>query len=1060
MAEPGRTIRVSSLPTDIEDKRLKDKLFIHFLRERNGGGEIDSIVIDRAGSALITFEDSGMAQRIIQRRRHTLEVDEKKYKLAASEHRERLDPDQVILNLTATVDCRLLPGGVTALIRLSKSHDVRINFTPTQDCWTIQGSYSVMQAALTQLLVPPGGQESANKNASDSSAPSSSRSVQTSQMTRTKDSEDEPVKQREKHRSRKISDERDSSSSRKAASGDKDRNERSKPDSPPSSSAEDCTLIMDADVFQYLHQLCRKEYQDILDRYNIEAEDLTSQGLTTLLLKATQTEKGGEQERLRQAKQAIGQLYLENECKICRGELSKRILFNIRDLQKAMKFLRSKYPKLLLNEDEQNVYIIGSSSDVSAAKRLLLGLEEDGIKLEQVSSDLSPKDPVSHCSVEEQSPVVATSAEGCHNKILKLTLRSSESDRKREPSKTYTLAARFKHSGITGLGDRPRDFTTNLLTSKQAQIRSSANVPVETSDISGKEFTSVLPQNTGEDILFKSRDTASPIMANTLPPMDSQYQLSPRLSSLSGGSAPSPPGSGQSLKRANSFSGTLQEKSPKSPEDSSKLTVRGRSSSFGGKTAKPKQQVHSEEISDISQVMWLHINDAYRTRVEELTSDLQMTECTSPDSKNLTLILRGADFSKVMSCKQRLQRLVDSVRSDFSVNKVNMTDLDVFDMADETLLACLSEIKNSYKKVTVHSLDNGFFLLGPKEMCNQIQAILLEVFERDPGRHHYSNPYLQMNAGQSNSLYFHNNFQRMLETQTAKANRTDDSLQWKTTYSSDFGKKELANGSLHPSPVTKENIPREKVRSPSVPEAHGSKSRRPPHGNVSATSSDAFAGFVNGIAPRIAEKERTGGVTPRNGSGLRLAETENSPDQYSSSQKNPVGSCVCGEKMESSARTKCGLIVCQKCLRKHHVTCSVCPKTDQTPQGIEGQMKVSKLDLMLPGYNQYGVIKITYTIPDGFQGASHPSPGKPFRGGTFEAFFPDCDAVRKLLPRLQEAFKRGLTFTVKGNETDAKVVWNAIPHKTSLHEGKAKGGYPDSTYLTVLSDTLKKHGIE
>lgn len=59
MAEQGRTIRVKNLPTDIEHNRLKDKLFIHFLRQRNGGGEIDSVVIDRAGSALITFEDSG-----------------------------------------------------------------------------------------------------------------------------------------------------------------------------------------------------------------------------------------------------------------------------------------------------------------------------------------------------------------------------------------------------------------------------------------------------------------------------------------------------------------------------------------------------------------------------------------------------------------------------------------------------------------------------------------------------------------------------------------------------------------------------------------------------------------------------------------------------------------------------------------------------------------------------------------------------------------------------------------------------------------------------------------
>ncbi|XP_024127872.1 uncharacterized protein si:busm1-163l24.3 isoform X1 [Oryzias melastigma] len=1074
MAEPGRTIRVSGLPTDIEHKRLKDKLFIHFLRERNGGGEIDSIVIDRVGSALITFEDSGVAQRIIQRRRHTLEVDEKRYKLAAIEHQERLDPDQVILNLTATVDCRLLPGGVTALFRLSKSHDVRTNFTSTQDCWTLQGSYSAMQAALAQLLVPPGGQESADKNASDSSAPSSSRSVQTSQMTHTKVSEEELVEQREKHHNgktisedelvkqrgnplnRKTSDEHNSSSSRNAVSADKDINQNSKPDSPPSTSAEEFTLIMDADMFQYLHKLCRQEYQDILDRYNIEAVDVTRQGLTTLLLKATQREKGGELERMRRAKQAIGQLYLENERKICRGELSKRFLVTIGDLQKVIKCLSSKYPKLLLKEDEQNVYIIGSSSDVSAAKLLLLRLAKDGIKVEQVSSYPSPKDPVSRCLVEDRSPVIATSAERFNDKRLKLTLRSSGSDRKSGGSKTYKLAARFKDSGMTGLGDRPLDFTTrgSLLTSKQAQIRSSADV--ETPAISGKEFPSVLPQNTGEDILFNSRDRASPFMANTSSPVDSQHQLSPRLSSLSGGSAPSPPGSGQSLKRANSFSGTPLEKSPKSPEDSSKLTVRGRSSSFGGKTAKSKQQAHSEEISDISQVMWLHIEDAYRYRVEDLTSDLQMTKRTSPDGRNLTLILRGADLSKVMLCKQRLQKLVDSVRSDFSVNRIEMSDLAVSDMADENLQACLSEIKNFFKKVSVHNLDKCVILLGPKEMCNQIQAKLLEVFKRDPGQHHYSNPSLQMNVGPSNSLHYRHNSQRMLETQSAKANRTDDSLQWKTTYSSDFSKKELTNGSLHPPPVTKESISRDKVSSPSLAEVHGSKR----HGNVSATSSVPFAGFVNGIAPRVGEKGRTGGVTPRIGSGLRLAEMENSPDQSSSRQKNPVGSCVCGENMESLVRTPGGLIVCQKCLAKYHTKSSVCPKTNPTPRGIKGQMEMSNLNMALPGFHQYGIIKITYIIPDGLQGEGHPSPGKPFRGGTFDAFFPDCDAVYKLLPRLEKAFQRGLTFTVRSNGTDAKVVWNAIPHKTSLNEGKAKGGYPDSTYLNVLSDTLKKYGIE
>lgn len=43
----------------------------------------------------------------------------------------------------------------------------------------------------------------------------------------------------------------------------------------------------------------------------------------------------------------------------------------------------------------------------------------------------------------------------------------------------------------------------------------------------------------------------------------------------------------------------------------------------------------------------------------------------------------------------------------------------------------------------------------------------------------------------------------------------------------------------------------------------------------------------------------------------------------------------------------------------------------------------------------------------------------------------------RLLPRLDEAFKQGLTFTVVGKEAGAKVTWNYIPHKTTLHGGKS-----------------------
>lgn len=39
-----------------------------------------------------------MAQRVIQRSRHVLEVDTKKYEVIVTEHRETLDPDKVHLS--------------------------------------------------------------------------------------------------------------------------------------------------------------------------------------------------------------------------------------------------------------------------------------------------------------------------------------------------------------------------------------------------------------------------------------------------------------------------------------------------------------------------------------------------------------------------------------------------------------------------------------------------------------------------------------------------------------------------------------------------------------------------------------------------------------------------------------------------------------------------------------------------------------------------------------------------------------------------------------------------
>lgn len=59
MAEMRHTVCVRGLPDYMEHDRLEDKLMVHFLRERNGGGEISSISIKASDPcAIITFEDS------------------------------------------------------------------------------------------------------------------------------------------------------------------------------------------------------------------------------------------------------------------------------------------------------------------------------------------------------------------------------------------------------------------------------------------------------------------------------------------------------------------------------------------------------------------------------------------------------------------------------------------------------------------------------------------------------------------------------------------------------------------------------------------------------------------------------------------------------------------------------------------------------------------------------------------------------------------------------------------------------------------------------------------
>ncbi|KAK2833139.1 hypothetical protein Q5P01_017028 [Channa striata] len=533
MAELGRTVSVSGLPTDIEDDRLIDKLLIHFLRARNGGGEIDSVTIVKAtpGSAFITFEDSGVAQRVIQHSLHILEVDGKTYKLTATEQHESLHPDKVILSLSAKVDYRQLSGGIQTLTSLYKSHpDVQTHYT--EGYCTLHGSYSKVQAALAQLIGHSGRPQPAENI--DSVQPVPSRSFQAAEKSHTQESEDQRRKhhkqrqQRDKVHTGTPSDESNIGSRTDLTPSRYALEDTAHTDNPahqdPGHSTtleEDSSIIVDADVFQYLQKNCWMEYNYILNKYCVEVIDLTNQGLTTLFFQvATGVGEGGrEQERLKLARKAISKLYQENEMKICRAQLSKSILSPRGGLQRAMENINVRIPKVLLNEDDRNVYIIGSNSDVSEAKQsLLLDFGEARGKKDDVASLLrSPSYDSSSLKLadEERVHLTRSSTEGRLDDRMGQFLRSDEDESRGEGARRYKLAARFKDSGLVALGSRPTDFTLRGPSSQSRQTRLGPMLAYEllpeTAGISTERVTRA--QNTGGDILFKS-DSALPSSAS------------------------------------------------------------------------------------------------------------------------------------------------------------------------------------------------------------------------------------------------------------------------------------------------------------------------------------------------------------------------------------------------------------------------------------------------------------------------------------------------------------------------------------------------------------------
>ncbi|XP_029444061.1 uncharacterized protein LOC115083988 [Rhinatrema bivittatum] len=148
----ARKLCIHNVPSVTSDDRMHDKLLIHFLRPRNGGGEVLELKYptEEAGMAFVTFEEREVADRILGRQ-HRLELDGKSYVLDVRRaERPRTQGMEAYMLMRTTLDLRWFQDkdGVKELVR---KHGFRV-LSETGARTEIEGAFPALKKLRSELL--------------------------------------------------------------------------------------------------------------------------------------------------------------------------------------------------------------------------------------------------------------------------------------------------------------------------------------------------------------------------------------------------------------------------------------------------------------------------------------------------------------------------------------------------------------------------------------------------------------------------------------------------------------------------------------------------------------------------------------------------------------------------------------------------------------------------------------------------------------------------------------------------------------------------------------------
>ncbi|XP_054657473.1 uncharacterized protein LOC129195450 [Grus americana] len=722
----GRTVRVGGLPADLPPDRVADKLTIHFLRSRNGGGEIADVQVlpGPQACALITFEALEVAQRILKVKNHVLLIGGKKYPLEVTAHVVELSPDEIFIRACMIVDYGKLPAGKSLLRNLHKGYsNVQFNFDSKNTHCIVKGPFTELQAFSRDLL---GSLNLKSQALGEILLPGSSH---VAKETGVRDHQQVPDSAESARETAKLPNW--DQVCEKAAQVP---TPRGPVDGEGVEQLEDFSLVMDSDIYLYMQRFCAAEYQGVLRQHHVDVVDVSSDGIAILYLQPS-AGMSGNMDTLWQARLALQRLYQQLEVSLRKEKIAKGGLdMDSQALRVLTRELQKLYPQLLCHEDEKQLYLIGNLVDVSQAKQYL---QDSSTRrgaahtVGMVSSSLPSRPATSHtteAALHKPKAPADTSTSGLSPGRLELkselklaanfgALKADRSQASRglplnqdsPPVGQAQLSGKhLPETDALGPSDptaqaqqyQPHVSTTDAVLGSAADsqqkdskerdhVKEGAKLTRHKalSPLEGKENSAW--QHPGDS------KGLGPIKHHPLASTSTALDVTRTSSALDS----KPSESRLLLRRSNSFSLPRPKESDK-PQDT------GRAGS-GGSTVR-------EEMS-LDSLQWSYLKDVCRFAIDELCRDggVQISEHHTGDGTVLTL--QAADRSKLLQAKWKVEALVQKC-PDLVCQSMSYSELAVDGPDDSALSELCSLLRGNSLQVGVSKDKYKLYLVCPKEM--------------------------------------------------------------------------------------------------------------------------------------------------------------------------------------------------------------------------------------------------------------------------------------------------------------------------------------------------------